>query len=248
MTAPAETSARTASTPTTAPRTLRRLVLGVQVLFLVMMGLAICVGSHETSPQRLTDDLASGTVDTVEVATRLWPDTSTMEKASGCAPAEVTWRRWGLKHSTTINQPLGSTPPSECTQAGSSSAVASTNITEYLRGVDPDVRVVRTEPSSGTFSYFVWTIPAETVPPPLGVVAVAVALLAMLAPLTLALVGPEPRHATRWAWFWLMCSPWAPWTTMAYLFIGTRGAQPGRRRLTGGWAFLLGVLLGAASS
>ena len=60
--------------------------------------------------------------------------------------------------------------------------------------------------------------------------------------------GPQPRWATRWAWFWTFVSPLAvvgiplfalmagppPWRQVAH--------RPGRR-LTGGWAFLLVSLI-----
>ena len=58
--------------------------------------------------------------------------------------------------------------------------------------------------------------------------------------------GPEPRHATRFAWFWLAFSPLVLLAVPAYLVLGARGAQEGRRRLTGGWAFLLTLVLNGA--
>ncbi|MCL3860974.1 hypothetical protein [Actinotalea sp. K2] len=63
----------------------------------------------------------------------------------------------------------------------------------------------------------------------------------------LLVLGPQPRLATKWAWFWLcMYVPplWlvfvvlepTPWWVKGQL-------PPAQRRLTGGWAFLLGLLL-----
>ncbi|WP_431836476.1 hypothetical protein [Cellulomonas sp. Y8] len=76
------------------------------------------------------------------------------------------------------------------------------------------------------------------------------ALAALVAlPLTLV-VGPEPRLATRWAWFWLAVHAWP--VAIAYLALeptpvwDRRGRTAPERRLTGGWAFLLGLLLGPA--
>jgi hypothetical protein len=64
--------------------------------------------------------------------------------------------------------------------------------------------------------------------------------------LALLVVGPRPWRATRWAWFWLLPLPFGP---LAFLLLG--GPTPGlprpadeNRRLTGGWAFLLAILLG----
>lgn len=68
-------------------------------------------------------------------------------------------------------------------------------------------------------------------------------------PLTL-IAGPEPRLATRWAWFWLAVHAWP--VAIAYLALeptpvwDRRGRTAPERRLTGGWAFLLGLLLGPA--
>ncbi|MBW0253978.1 hypothetical protein [Cellulomonas sp. PS-H5] len=68
-------------------------------------------------------------------------------------------------------------------------------------------------------------------------------------PLTLV-AGPEPRLATRWAWFWLAVHAWP--VAIAYLALeptpvwDRRGRTAPERRLTGGWAFLLGLLLGPA--
>jgi len=73
--------------------------------------------------------------------------------------------------------------------------------------------------------------------------------LGALVALPLALIaGPEPRLATRWAWFWLGVHAWP--VAIAYLALeptpvwDRRGLTAPERRLTGGWAFLLGLLLG----
>ena len=55
-----------------------------------------------------------------------------------------------------------------------------------------------------------------------------------------------PERATRWAWFWLQ---WNPVGVLAFLLLsgpvpGVPAPRPGARRLTGGWAFLLSLLLG----
>ncbi|OLT23438.1 hypothetical protein BJF81_11055 [Ornithinimicrobium sp. CNJ-824] len=78
-----------------------------------------------------------------------------------------------------------------------------------------------------------------------GTVAVLPAVVGVLWLLVLA-AGPEPRHATRFAWFWLALSPLVLLAVPAYLVLGARGAQEGRRRLTGGWAFLLTLVLNGA--
>ena len=68
----------------------------------------------------------------------------------------------------------------------------------------------------------------------------------------LVIGGPQPWRATRWAWVWLV-SIGAPVGMLGYLLLGGplgfwRPADL-NRRLTGGWAFLLAmVLLGGSSA
>jgi hypothetical protein len=84
--------------------------------------------------------------------------------------------------------------------------------------------------------------------------------LAQLAAVLLVLVligAPQPRRATKWAWFWLMLVPggltqlaWlaveAPWSERANRRPEPRphGDQPADARLTGGRSFLLSGILG----
>lgn len=71
--------------------------------------------------------------------------------------------------------------------------------------------------------------------------------IAWIAGLFLLVGGPQPRLATRWAWFWLAFH--APPAMLALVVLEPapwgrrRPASPAARRLTGGWAFLLGLLL-----
>lgn len=65
--------------------------------------------------------------------------------------------------------------------------------------------------------------------------------------LVLLVTGPDPRLATRWAWFWLTSGAWPVW--LAYLLLeptplwSRRPLLGPARRLTGGWAFLAQLLL-----
>lgn len=73
--------------------------------------------------------------------------------------------------------------------------------------------------------------------------------LAGLAVLLLLIAGPQPRLATKWAWFWLgiaVTPLWLAFVVLEPLPIWADRPQPAaRRRLTGGWAFLLSLVLGA---
>ena len=67
-----------------------------------------------------------------------------------------------------------------------------------------------------------------------------------LATLLLVGGGPQPWRATRWAWVWIALA--APFVgVVAYLLLGgpLAAGQPAdrSRRLTGGWAFLLAILV-----
>ncbi len=64
--------------------------------------------------------------------------------------------------------------------------------------------------------------------------------------------GPRPWRATRWAWAWLVLLV-PPFGIAAYLALGGptglfRPRDPRRVWLTGGWAFLLALLLGGGST
>lgn len=80
--------------------------------------------------------------------------------------------------------------------------------------------------------------------------SVALASTATLVAVLFILInGPQPRWATRWAWFWLMLNP--ALLVMVPLFLIVSGpirttvepTRPTGRRLTGGWAFLLGAVV-----
>lgn len=76
-------------------------------------------------------------------------------------------------------------------------------------------------------------------------VSVMMMVLVLVGLVTL-FASPTPRLATRWAWFWLAVGS-AGVALLAYPLLGLpRAGQPLRptgRRLTGGWAFLIAVLL-----
>lgn len=58
--------------------------------------------------------------------------------------------------------------------------------------------------------------------------------------------GPEPHRATRWAWFWTTCGSFGAVGMLLYLLVGVPWRNiptPAPKRLTGGWAFVLFVML-----
>jgi hypothetical protein len=73
--------------------------------------------------------------------------------------------------------------------------------------------------------------------------------IAVLTTIGLLIAGPQPRRATKWAWFWLAVSITPLWLVFLVLEpVPMWSDQPrpvARRRLTGGWAFLLSLVLGS---
>lgn len=73
--------------------------------------------------------------------------------------------------------------------------------------------------------------------------------IAMLTGLFLLVAGPQPRLATKWAWFWLTLAvppAWLAFVVLEPTRWGRRAPQrQAARRLTAGWALLLGIVLAA---
>ncbi|KAE8764479.1 hypothetical protein [Georgenia thermotolerans] len=69
--------------------------------------------------------------------------------------------------------------------------------------------------------------------------------LACFAALCLLIAGPQPHLATKWAWFWLAgATPlWIAFLLLEPVPAWSRAAPAPRRRLTGGWAFVLSLTL-----
>jgi hypothetical protein len=75
--------------------------------------------------------------------------------------------------------------------------------------------------------------------------------LASLATLILLILGPQPRWATKWAWFWLLGT--GPMSAVFLLVepVPVWQSEPAfarPSRLTGGWAFLIALVGGFALS
>lgn len=111
---------------------------------------------------------------------------------------------------------------------------------EYLEAVayPRDLDITYSDPRSGPYlEWRAWRGPGWT-----GLVG----FLAWFATLVLLRHGPEPRRATRWAWGWFVLLG-GPLGALAYLLLGgplgVRRPTQVRGRLTGGWAFLLALVL-----
>ncbi len=219
------------------PRVRRaRQVLAVVLLvgWVAVLWTTVLTGSRAASWEALSGALESGRLDSVTVVGEELPDTA---DGSGYALVEVRWRDGGLVRRTAVRQVVGGEDPPR-----TGGHVVRGSVTAALRELDAGVRV-RHEPLRGGGEITVVGLRLE------GPSAAATFGLA-LATLMLLLGGPEPERATRWAWFWLFTAA-PPLACPAYLLLGgmvRTHPQPGPRRLRGGWAFVLALLLGGASA
>lgn len=106
-------------------------------------------------------------------------------------------------------------------------------VAETLRERYPELAVRTAQPTGGT-----------------GIWLGGLSLLETLWTLVLLATTAGPLRATRWGWFWLF---WIlpPVGLVAFLLLGgPTGLVPqreGGRRLTGGWAFILSLVLGGST-
>lgn len=205
---------------------LRWLTLGLIGLCLVVGPL---VGERESSYAALESGLRSGDVTAVRVESVLTRSDGTLgEPGQGSTGHRLIWRDGWQQRFTTVRQET-----SDALDPTSSGPRIEGPVDDALRQISPDVRLTFVQPRSA------WSTIGEYVVPPLWGFLPLTAGLLWLAVLG---NGPEPRLATRWAWFWLAFSPAVLAVAPAYLILGAQGATPGARRLTGGWAFLISIL------
>ncbi|MDO5628966.1 MAG: hypothetical protein Q4G43_11655 [Mobilicoccus sp.] len=211
-------------------------------LLLVLVGLvaaAVVTGARSTSLEQLRDRIAEGQVDSAHLIGALSPE------AIGNSHVEILWND-GAARRTQVEQ-IREDPDTTVSRSGDGPPVISGDVAAHLRGFAPGgTLTVTEEPHRTGFSSVVygWRVPAWVM---WAVVAWTVAVIGTI------IAGPSPRHATRWAWVWLALLI-GPLGQVAYLLAGLsrRGAQETsesgvaeRPRLTGGWGFLIGLVLGA---
>ena len=109
-----------------------------------------------------------------------------------------------------------------------------------MRETNHTAAITTALPDSTQFYFRDWVVPGWVTTLSLLVFALTIGLL---------LTSPEPRLATRWAWFWALVSPLGIVALPVYLLFGIprTGAveRPYTRagRLTGGWSFILFCIL-----
>lgn len=228
------------------PGTLRRVAWLPAVGLVGVCLAAVACGDRPGSLDALTEQIARGHVDTVEVAGALEPG------ERGTSQVQL---RWDAGWPTRTARVLQASDPRGPRRPGQVAPVLVGDLRDALAeraGVDAEgLRIVevarflpppRPEPGPG-LHVDVRLDRAEVlgfrIPPPWGWLYGASALAVLL----ILLVGPQPRRATRWAWFWLLLAPWfGVLVGVGFLAAGGAltgsGGAPEESRLGGGRAFL----------
>ena len=200
--------------------------------WVVLVGAAVVTGERHTTVNDLQDAIADGRVSEVRAAGGLG------QGGVGFATIELRWREHGLQYSTEVVQVRGR-------HQGRSGGDDVTgrfrgSLHDYLTQYGGSVEVQSERSTHGNFSARLLGWRAD------GWVATLLLALFVLTLLRIA-TGPVPWRATRWGWTWLVLVL-PPIACPAYLLVGgpTRLFPPARpdRRLTGGWAFALALVVG----
>ena len=222
--------------PVTLPRSTRgwAWIRGVLLaLWLALAALTVLGGVRDTTYADLEAGLASGRVDHVAVSGGL------PAGATGSATFTVTWRDGLFRDRASLTQATSAREARASRMSDSGRYVVGSVRGSLTRGF-PDVTVVRAPDSQAMDGGSVWEV---NVPSWL-LVGFAVAFLGTLGTIT---GGPKPWRATRWAWFWVCTMPGG---ALAFLVLSgpswpLPAPRAGHRRLTGGFAFLLTLVVGA---
>ena len=203
--------------------------------WVVVAGLTLLTGERRASPQDLELALSTGQLQQVQV------EGSLGAHVHGFSLVDVHWREGVVGHWTQVMEarPLQAAP--RWAERSHRTELVGEDATAWVHGLDPRVRVEQ-RPRAGSYGELAgWRLPSWIALLGVGLVLATLLSLGLL---------PGPRRATRWAWFWLMALA-GPIGVPAYLLLGgpTPGVpapRAGARRLTGGLALLLAVVLRGA--
>ena len=236
---PTSVEAARAPTGRVAPHPATRVISGVLLsCWVALIVIGLLAWPRSSTFADLEAGVAAGRVTEVRVS----PGTG--DRAAGVKVVELHWREGLREHTTSVVELRPRSRAPRDLVDGDVTAVVGQPVPWRLRELDPDADVTRLDQGSSTLTLLGWS-------PPLWAHWAFLGLL--LATVWLIHDGPQPRHATRWAWFWLvlLTSPIGP---VAYLLMSGvtsrhRPSPASAPRLTGGWGLLLaisaGVVLGA---
>ncbi|MFK5584911.1 hypothetical protein [Serinicoccus sp. LYQ131] len=209
------------------------------VLLVGMVGLFVAMlltGTRPASLQELDSRLSSGSLSQVELVGAL------SLEAQGGSLVEIRWHDGLLPRYTEVWQESSGTEPDGSVGYANNDdlPVVRGDVVESLTAQTPDGRLSVTDGGQVRESHgslYDWKVPVW-----LALVGMAGALAALV----MLITGQEPRLATRWAWFWLFVGT-GFLATVVYLVLGVRrpGQGPPESRLTGGWAFLVMLVIQA---
>lgn len=211
--------------PTTFPGWARLALASGWVALLVF---TFGIGARPSSLADLEDAVRTGEVDEVRVSGGL------SEGAHGFATVQLSWQR-GLGHyraEVFEARPVSAAPSRDLR--------AVTDVETRLVGLQPGLTIRNEDYSPPGTSAELWGRPVYD--------GAALALGGLwVSTLLLMIALPQPWRVTRWGWFWLMWGL-APLGSIAYLVLSgpapfLRPPLDPARRLTGGWAFLLSIML-----
>lgn len=153
-------------------------------------------------------------------------------ESDGLGPVVLEWRSLGVPRTTevrVVRRQGSGTSSSEIPRLRREQL-------EEVLGSDPGVSVVRVPESSrgGVGVWWNWELPGAVM---------VVGLVLWAATIGVLVNQASPKLATKWAWWWLSLIA-APAALVAFLIFGAPRTPGDRaRRLTGGWGFLLMLLL-----
>jgi hypothetical protein len=207
-----------------------RIRYGLAIGWLIVIIAIPLTGERISSWGEVRSLVAAGKVDSVRV-------TGELPRGTGFSVVDVHWRHGWLHYTAQVVHVRGQGRSHGAEAATDGDApVVRTAPTSTLTALQPGLQVTRDEGRADGGRLIGFQVPnALTIP----------AFLLFVTALGLLISGPQPWRATRWAWFWLMTPPAG---SLVYLLLS--GPTPGvpvprdpHRRLTGGWALLLSVLL-----
>lgn len=199
-------------------------------LWIFVMAIAVTAGSRITPLRDLEFDLNAGDVTSVMITPGMPPG------AEGVMTQSVFWRSGLLNHRADV---LMTTPGDDSSTSTSDEDMAvrsGHDIAEQIAAKHSAVLIERIPERSSSAEVFGFQVPFWLL---------GFALAGAAGTLFLLVSGPQPWRATRWAWFWILTTGIGPplFLILAGPTPPLRSPQERHRKLTGGWAFLLALLL-----
>lgn len=209
-------------------------VLALSVLTVAVFAVQ---GHLQASYGDLQQEVRQGTVTEVRIEGGLGGADGIDPGVQGVAVVHVYWDTGWPSRVTRIWQATSQSELNSDTLAGADAeAVVVGPVDDALRLESPGLVVAFSEPPEPSAGAILgrWELPDSWMALPFVLLAGFFLVLGR---------GPEPRWATRWAWVWLSLTPVMVLVVPLYVLFGARPHPSGARRLTGGWAFLITLIV-----